>query len=414
MHKELAEYYNKAFHLEPEVRALSLIFLSSHYLQDFAYNDAISSTNRLYKALSGFFNKYFEPHTPITPDHLLAGAGASPVLNQFFRSVADPDEGVLLVEPYYFAFETDLDAFSGVKVVPVHVPLEHLFTLKEIDRLEDALQESESLGRKIRGVILCNPHNPVGQCYPREVVLAYARFCEANDLHLLSDEIYALSVFPTKDKPNPQKFISALSFDFKKEGVHPSRVHVVYGMSKDFNANAFRIGVLISQHNPEIITSVLSTSIFMMVSSPSDILWSSILNDADFLAKFIKMNQQRLGETYDYITSWLKFHQVPYLPSNAGHYLMIDMRPALSDAGVSKTLSITADMDMKKREAALVGAFVKAKLFVASGTTYHMPDGGWLRFTFSLRRDYLNVALQRIEALLGWKKWDGYGDTLAN
>ena len=42
---------------------------------------------------------------------------------------------------------------------------------------------------------MCNPQNPLGRTYPRETLLEYARFCEENDLHLVSDEIYALSVY---------------------------------------------------------------------------------------------------------------------------------------------------------------------------------------------------------------------------
>lgn len=43
--------------------------------------------------------------------------------------------------------------------------------------------------------IVCNPQNPLGRTYSRETLLAYATFCEENDLHLVSDEIYAMSVY---------------------------------------------------------------------------------------------------------------------------------------------------------------------------------------------------------------------------
>lgn len=42
---------------------------------------------------------------------------------------------------------------------------------------------------------MSNPHNPLGRPYPRETLLAYARFCEERDLHLVSDEIYGMSVY---------------------------------------------------------------------------------------------------------------------------------------------------------------------------------------------------------------------------
>lgn len=49
-------------------------------------------------------------------------------------------------------------------------------------------------------MIVCNPQNPLGRTYSRETLLAYARFCEERDLHLVSDEIYAMSVYENTGK----------------------------------------------------------------------------------------------------------------------------------------------------------------------------------------------------------------------
>lgn len=80
---------------------------------------------------------------------------------------------------------------------------------------------------------------------------AQGRFCEKYNLFLVSDEIYALSVFPTSDVPHPAPFVSALSIDWQTEaGVNPSRVVVVSSASKDFTMNGLRLGTLVCQHNP--------------------------------------------------------------------------------------------------------------------------------------------------------------------
>jgi 1-aminocyclopropane-1-carboxylate synthase len=41
----------------------------------------------------------------------------------------------------------------------------------------------------------------MGRTYSRETLLAYAKFCEERDLHLVSDEIYALSTYSHPGKP---------------------------------------------------------------------------------------------------------------------------------------------------------------------------------------------------------------------
>lgn len=57
------------------------------------------------------------------------------------------------------------------------------------------------------------------------------RLCQKYDVHLLSDEIYALTTFPTKDNPRPTPFTSLMSVD-KTGIVDPSLCHVIHGMSK--------------------------------------------------------------------------------------------------------------------------------------------------------------------------------------
>ena len=62
-------------------------------------------------------------------------------------------------------------------------------------------------------------------------MIEYMRLCQKYKIHLLSDEIYALTTFPTDDIPEPTPFTSLLSIE--KEGIiDPSLCHVIHGMSK--------------------------------------------------------------------------------------------------------------------------------------------------------------------------------------
>ena len=62
-------------------------------------------------------------------------------------------------------------------------------------------------------------------------MIEYMRLCQKYKIHLLSDEIYALTTFPTDDIPEPTLFTSLLSIE--KEGIiDPSLCHVIHGMSK--------------------------------------------------------------------------------------------------------------------------------------------------------------------------------------
>lgn len=57
------------------------------------------------------------------------------------------------------------------------------------------------------------------------------RLCGKYDLHLISDEIYGLSVFENPEMPDPVPFTSILSID-PKGLMDPRKVHMQWGFSK--------------------------------------------------------------------------------------------------------------------------------------------------------------------------------------
>lgn len=423
------------------------------------YTDTVSSTSRLLKAVCAFLNTHFDPHPSIasaprksltqiipSPDsselelnsgsdngllhytHLLAGSGAGVIISQFVRAVADSNDGVLIVGPYYGSFDRDVVLMNDVECVSVRTALptpsstddgmnlfelEENMSMKEIDRLEKTYRKSEGGGTKIRAVILCNPHNPIGRCYPRSVLIAYAQFCERHNLHLLSDELYALSLYTSSDFPTiPDEtgFYSMLSFDWRAEhGVDPGRIHVLYGMSKDFHSNGFRVATLVSPFNPDLILSIRTTSPFMMVSTPADVLFTAILHDRKFLGWFLEENKRRLSEGYEFVIGWLRWHGVGYIPAYAGQYMLINFRPFLEDSAANEDflarIGVKKGMEMVQRETVLVMHGVrKYKVNLASGTAFHMTEGGWLRFTFSMERGKCVVGMRRLEEMMGWKE----------
>ncbi|KAM6501814.1 Pyridoxal phosphate-dependent transferase [Amanita muscaria] len=389
LHKELADYFERHFHLT---------------YSDFTYG-SLRGDLRLREALSWVINAYFHPFENVTPNHLIMGNGLVSLVSHLAGAVANRGDGILVAKPFYYGWDIELPLLHGVVPVGVPVPISDMFTLAEVTYFEKMLQESNKKGIKIKAVFVCNPHNPYGRAYPRDVIIEYSRFCEKHNLHLISDEIYALSTFPSLDIPRPQPFVSALSIDLKAHGVNPSRVHVLYGISKDFNCNGFRIGALITQHNQSLIQSMTAIACLMVVSSPASALWTSLLTDNKSLTHFLTLNKFKLQAAYTHLTAWLKFHNLPYLPSSAGHFLLVDMRPTLSNTRSYGTLlSITDDQDMYEREVTLDRFLFARGVQLRQGSMCHM-DNGWFRISFTIERNYLNLALARVEDAMGWERW---------
>jgi 1-aminocyclopropane-1-carboxylate synthase len=93
----------------------------------------------------------------------------------------------------------------------------------------------------------------------------------------------------------------------------------------------FRLGVLISQGNPTLIKAMAPLSLFMKVSSPADCLFSALLEapsqdgSEQYRTWFIRENQRRLESNYRLARDWLVDRGFHVVPSNAGHFLWVDI-----------------------------------------------------------------------------------------
>ncbi|KAE8233907.1 hypothetical protein CF326_g1055 [Tilletia indica] len=369
---------------------------------DLTYGTSLFGSTRLFNALCHHFNTYFSPLKSVLPHHIITGPGCGSLLDQISTHVLDEGDAFLCAAPFYNGFPADAEPRAGVRVVPVYSPHGSGEGVEEEwYRGESALAGFEEAyaaeSGRVKAVLLCQPHNPVGRCYDREAMIAYGRFCQKHNLHLVSDEIYALSTFPTSDNSKPQPFVSALSIDWEAEGVHPSRITVIYSASKDTGMNGIRVGALVTQHNPELMSAMKVTAKLNMVGSPSDALFSSLLLDPAFFPRFVATNRARLTASYETIKSWLKHHKISYGCSNAGHFVMVDFGPLLPEF----------DMDGKpitdKRDAdtLLWAKALEHKVAITPGSNYMYPRPGVFRVTFSLLPTALHEGLRRLEIVLG-------------
>lgn len=122
------------------------------------------------------------------------------------------------------------------------------FSMDAILKYEEVLNEAHKKGVPIKALFLCSPHNPLGRlssrksicilsndlqghCYPREVLIGLMKLCQKHNIHLISDEIYALSVWQNPEVPDAVTFESVLSIDTTGI-IDPGLVHVLWGMSK--------------------------------------------------------------------------------------------------------------------------------------------------------------------------------------
>jgi aspartate/methionine/tyrosine aminotransferase len=146
------------------------------------YTDALGQQS-LRRALAAHYQTHYG--IAIDPARIAVTTGSSAGFNLAFLALFDVGETVAIARPGYPAYRNILKAL-GLNVVEVAADSTNGFTLTP-EGIEAA---AKSEGVKISGVLLASPANPTGTVTGKTALKALADYCEANDIHLISDEIY--------------------------------------------------------------------------------------------------------------------------------------------------------------------------------------------------------------------------------
>lgn len=360
----------------------------------FTYGDGTTGTKRAKQAVARFLTKQLKPFRAIEPAHISMTNGCSAAIEHLSWAISDPGDAILLGQPYYGTFIPDLTCRFGAKLLPV--PFDEVDPLGDdaVAKYEEVIADAQKKGLKVKGLVISHPHNPLGRCYSRSVLIGLMKLCQKYQVHFISDEIYALSTWPnTVDtNPPPVPFESALTIDTTGV-IDPSLVHVLWGMSKDFGANGIRVGALISQANPSLHTALVAVGLYSSVSSISDHVTINLLEDDAFVESYMAENRKKLATQYERAVSWAKKNNITYAPGvNAAFFLWVDLGKAYKARHtVEEKEDITA-LVMKE--------LLEKKVFLASGEAFGSERPGWFRIVFSHPDEYLDMGLERVvEAL---------------
>ena len=123
-------------------------------------------------------------HLPLRPEWLLFCNGVVPAIASVLRRMTAPGDGVVLQSPVYNAF-FHLVEENGRRAVENHLRYQDGGYQVDFADLEEKLSRPD-----VTRMILCNPHNPTGQIWEREVLLRIGELCRRWEVLLVSDEIH--------------------------------------------------------------------------------------------------------------------------------------------------------------------------------------------------------------------------------
>ncbi|CRL25949.1 1-aminocyclopropane-1-carboxylate synthase [Penicillium camemberti] len=350
------------------------------------YHEGPFGSSRLRTAMTNLITSYFHPATPISPNNIVFSNGVTSLNAICALSLTNPGDGILLGQPIYGSFTGDLHVPSNCQLIYTPFHGDDPFSPDAVARYEETfLKARDESGVTIRALLICNPHNPLGRCYSHETLQALLLFCQKYQIHLISDEVYALSVYGN----DSIGFVSVLSIDPVPLGVDPALIHVLYGMSKDFAAAGLRLGCLISR-NQRLLQAALSMSRFHWPSNISCSITTAVLEDRDFVKTFLQKSRGLLRSHRDLAAHALEEAGIPFAQGSiAGFFLWIDLSKCLDNTIVGSQGEWAAELDLSRR-------LQQIGVVMSSGHAYHNEVAGWFRVIFSVEMESLKVGLSRI------------------
>ena len=161
-----------------------------------------------------------------TPENVLAVNSAAMGMFMVAKYVLNPGDEAIIFDPVDFLFKKTVDAVGGIlKLCPVDsktgdIDFETLVSL---------------IGPKTKMISICNPHNPVGRVYSKEILKKISEIAAAHDLWVMSDEIWSDIVYDNIEFNT----YSSVSEEAKKKSF------TVFGFSKSFGIAGLRIGAVL-------------------------------------------------------------------------------------------------------------------------------------------------------------------------
>jgi len=179
---------------------------------------------------------------------VLVTVGVSEALDLACRALLNPGDEVLYHEPCYVSYDPSIRLAYGVPV-PVSATVEDEFSVKA-EKIENLVTSNTRI------LILNFPTNPTGAVMEKEELQKIADICIANDLIVITDEIYSELVYEEE-----YKHVSIASLSGMKE-----RTILLHGFSKAFAMTGFRLGY--SCAPPEITEAMMKIHQYSMLCAP--------------------------------------------------------------------------------------------------------------------------------------------------
>jgi aminotransferase len=303
-------------------------------------------------------NKYKINYTPDT--EILITMGVSQALDLTLRSIIDPGDEIIIIEPCYVSYAANVSMLNGV---PVIVPTFFNEQFKvDPERLKKAITG------KTKAMLLNYPSNPTGLSYQKELLKQIAEIAVTHNILVIPDEFYSAISYGSPH-------VSIATFPGMKE-----RTIVLNGFSKSHAMTGWRLGYAAGPQY--IIDIMLKIHQYTGLCAPSIAQYAAIeaLLHGD---RDVERMVQEYTRRRNYIAKSFNDMGLPCLYPEGAFYAFPDVSPTgLTPRDFAMTL-----LDKEKV------AVVPGDAFGDSGKTH-------IRCSFATSMDNIKLAMEKIKQFI--------------
>lgn len=255
---------------------------------------------RYLQTIVNFHNQHFGSNYGL--DNVRTTVGASHATDLAFGALLDPEDEVIIFEPYFAPYKVQVEQFHG-KPVFVTCKAENNFQPQKED-IEAAITP------KTKVILVNSPNNPTGAVYDQKVLQDIVTLAEKYDLYLIADEVYWPYVF------NERTFIPL-------ENLAPKRTIVTGSLSKVFAMTGFRIGYMLAPKELITAAGLLNEGVTYTAPSMAQVAGTYGLQNVHELAAPL---QDEFGKRPIYLSKELnKLSWAKTIPVAGSIYLFLDI-----------------------------------------------------------------------------------------
>ena len=181
---------------------------------------------------------YSKINIDIDESQVIVTSGASEALLFTIGSIMDPDDEVIIPEPFYANYN-GFSAANGVNIVPIFSSIENNFELPKIQQFERLITP------KTKAILICNPNNPTGYVYSHNEIKTLVDIVKKHNLFLIADEVYREFTYDNTSHTSILKF----------NEINENAI-IIDSVSKRYSMCGARIGCIISK-NKEFISTAM-------------------------------------------------------------------------------------------------------------------------------------------------------------